>query len=776
MAVPQPAHRAVRQRARIEDRDALVRAAEAAFEAGDYDAARAFARRAVESSDQAAAHLPDNGEAAREIAGNVRASARRLLSLASLYTDRVDEALRTAHEAARIAQGARAHREQALAELALSEIVRAQGDNIEGLRWAARARMTAIRARDVPTLRSVLADYGLLLGRLGDGERAREVFTEALALPAIGQPPMRAFRVLHEAAITHRAAGRYDEALRACERAEQLARDARLGVGPELLSTRLTIYVDLGALDIARALLDASLQEPDPPAGRRAQRIALEATLALAEGERPETVERMVAAALELSGVDTPSRLALVHLRAQALLARGRTDDAERISVELTTQAAKGGNRALAAQASAVAARATSRPESALLRWLGSLSLAVNGTAARVEHEALAALASGPDPIGALARMGLAVVRDRLVDRAPPEMRPTIKRTLRVAESRAVATHQARRTELETALSAEIIRAKDEVGLVGDSPLLARAIVTTSRAARSDTSLVIVGETGSGKELCARLAHRLSKRHTGPFVAVNCAAIPEQLLEAELFGHERGAFTGAERARHGLFVEAQGGALFLDEVGEMSSAMQAKLLRVLEEREVRPVGGTRARRVDVRVLAATHRDLGAMVAAGTFREDLYYRLAAITVRLPSLRERPEDIPLIARALLAREPATRLKRVDVSGLTALSEHSWPGNVRELANVLRVAAALVEGNLISGDELREAIRSSAGRAATPPERSLDETSVAALRARHRAELRVLVGRAIAAADGNKLRAARALGISRQGLYRILAELGD
>jgi transcriptional regulator with PAS, ATPase and Fis domain len=351
-----------------------------------------------------------------------------------------------------------------------------------------------------------------------------------------------------------------------------------------------------------------------------------------------------------------------------------------------------------------------------------------------------------------------------------------MKRTLRAVESRAIAAHQARRTELDTALGPEVIRAKEEVGLVGDSPLLARAIVTIARAARSDTSLVIIGETGSGKELCARLAHSLSKRQAGAFVAVNCAAIPEQLLEAELFGHERGAFTGAERARHGLFVEAQGGALFLDEVGEMSSAMQAKLLRAIEEREVRPVGGNRARKVDVRVLAATHRDLGAMVAAGTFREDLYYRLAAITVRVPSLRERPEDIPLIARAILAREPTTQRKRLDVSALSALSEHSWPGNVRELANVLRVAASLGDGNLVSGDELREAVHSSAGRVVAPPERTLDETSVAALRARHRAELRVLVGRAIAAADGNKLRAARALGISRQGLYRILAELGE
>ena len=413
---------------------------------------------------------------------------------------------------------------------------------------------------------------------------------------------------------------------------------------------------------------------------------------------------------MALGGIDTPSRLLLASLRAQALLARGRHDEAERIAVEVTAQAAKGSNRGLAAQTMSIAARATSRPEAALLRWLGAQALATGGTAIRVEHEALAALSTEPEPIGALGRSGLAVIRERLVDRTPSELRATMKRTLRAVEARALTGRQTRRVELDTALSPHIIRAKDEVGLIGMSPPLVRTIVTMARAARSQASLVITGETGSGKELFARLAHRLSDRAAGPFVAINCAAIPEPLLEAELFGHERGAFTGAERARPGLFVEAEGGALFLDEVGEMSRAMQAKLLRVLEEREVRPVGGTRARKVDVRVLAATHRDLTAMVSAGVFREDLYYRLATITVRVPSLRERPEDIPVIARAILARDPTMQDKRLDVPALTALSEHGWPGNVRELSNVLRLAATLVEGDMISGDEVREAIRSS------------------------------------------------------------------
>ena len=771
--MPQPAHRALRQRARVEDRDALVHAAEAAFDAGDYPAARDHARKAVDAADQAAARIPEGAEAAtREVAGNVRASARRLLALSALYVDAVDEATEAAQEAIRIAVADGAHREQALAELALSEIVRAQGDNVEGLRWAERAKTSAARAQDPGTTRSVLGAFGVLLGRLGDGERSREALAHALALPVEGQPPMRALRVFLDAAETHRAAGRYQEALDACDRAEKLAQLTGLGVAWMVLAARAGTYIDLGALDVTRRLLDAHPASPGDPSWKRAQRFALEASLAL--GDRPHAAEKLAEEGLQLPDLDSLSRLELTQLRAQALLARGRADEAERIAVEITSQAAKGANSALAAHAMGLAARATSRPEAALLRWLGAYGLATNGVGARLEHEALAVLSTEPDPIGALARIGLAVARTRLFDRAPEEHRATLRRTLRAVELRASTARQTRRMEVDTALPPEVLRAKEEVGLVGSSPQLVRAIVTIARFARSDTSLVITGETGSGKELCARLAHRLSTRAEGPFVAINCAAIPEPLLEAELFGHERGAFTGAERARPGLLVEAQGGTLFLDEVGEMSRAMQAKFLRVLEEHEVRPVGGTRARKVDVRVLAATHRDLAAMVSTGAFREDLYYRLAAITARLPSLRERPEDIPVIARAVLARDPSTQAKRLDVPALTALSEHGWPGNVRELANVLRVAASLVEGNMISGDEMREAIRSSGARLATRPERMLEETSVAALRARQRAELKELVGRAIAAADGNKLRAARALGISRQGLYRILAEL--
>ena len=408
-----------------------------------------------------------------------------------------------------------------------------------------------------------------------------------------------------------------------------------------------------------------------------------------------------------------------------------------------------------------------------LLRWLGALACAT-GAAARIEHEAYAALVTEPEPIGQLARNSLVMLRARLVDRTPPEYRKIMLRTLRQVEQRTIALRNTKRAEAELAIGDDVHLAKDEVGIAGESPALMKTVATVARAARSNASLVLTGETGSGKELFARFGHRLSPRARAPFVAINCAAIPQPLLEAELFGHERGAFTGAERSRGGLFVEAEGGTLFLDEVGEMSPAMQAKLLRVLEGGEVRAVGGTRSRKVDVRVIAATHRDLSQMVQSGSFREDLYYRLAAITVHVPALRERPEDLPAIARALLAREAATKEHRLDVPALTILSEHAWPGNVRELANVLRVAAAMVEGLVIGRRELAAAIGSSLSARGAPGGHSklaVKETTLAGLRARHRAELRELVGRAVAGADGNKRKAARTLGVSRQGLYRVL-----
>src|SRR6266540_354858 len=243
--------------------------------------------------------------------------------------------------------------------------------------------------------------------------------------------------------------------------------------------------------------------------------------------------------------------------------------------------------------------------------------------------------------------------------------------------------------------------------IVGRSKAMQEMFEQIRAVAVSDASILLLGESGTGKELVARAIHQASPRADGPFVPVNCGAIPENLLESELFGHEKGAFTGALRRRRGLFAEAGGGSLFLDEVGDIPLPLQGKLLRALQDKTVRPVGGSQEIQLDLRVISATHRDLPALVADGTFREDLYYRLAVIPVRLPSLRERPEDIMLLATHFLGRSAAAVAKRLegfDEDATAWLLQHSWPGNVRELENAVERAATLARGPLITLADLR------------------------------------------------------------------------
>jgi transcriptional regulator with GAF, ATPase, and Fis domain len=238
----------------------------------------------------------------------------------------------------------------------------------------------------------------------------------------------------------------------------------------------------------------------------------------------------------------------------------------------------------------------------------------------------------------------------------------------------------------------------EEDQIVGRSPALMQALRELGQVGPTDATVLLIGETGTGKELFATAVHRASRRQAGPLVKVNCAAIPANLIESELFGHERGAFTGASLRREGRFALAHGGTLFLDEIGELALELQAKLLRVLQEREFEPVGSSRTRRVDVRVVAATNRDLAREVQAGRFREDLYFRLNVFPVRLPPLRERIEDIPLLVEVFLARL-AARLERhvapPSPEQLRRLQAHSWPGNVRELHNVVERAVISSRG---------------------------------------------------------------------------------
>jgi len=302
--------------------------------------------------------------------------------------------------------------------------------------------------------------------------------------------------------------------------------------------------------------------------------------------------------------------------------------------------------------------------------------------------------------------------------------------------------------------------------ILGESAAIHTLLKMIGRAVASDATVLITGETGTGKELVARALHQHSVRVDKPFLAVNCAAIPHELLESELFGHVRGAFTGAVANREGVFRRAQGGTLLLDEVGDMSLLLQAKLLRVLQEREIVPVGGTHALKVDVRVIAATLHDLASRVAGGTFREDLFYRLNVLHLHVPPLRERPEDIMLLARHFLA-QAAQPSKRLTPAAQCALLAYPWPGNVRELKNVLERASILTPGLEVDATDLD--FPGSAGR---PP--AVDFLTGTLSDAVARLE-EAMIRKALREATGNRAAAARQLGIHRQLLYSKIKQYG-
>ena len=299
-------------------------------------------------------------------------------------------------------------------------------------------------------------------------------------------------------------------------------------------------------------------------------------------------------------------------------------------------------------------------------------------------------------------------------------------------------------------------------GIVTRSPRMEELLAKAGLVAGGDASVLITGESGTGKELLARAIHRASPRANGPFVAVNCGAIPENLLESELFGYTKGAFTGAVRDHQGLFAQANAGTLFLDEIGDMPLALQVKLLRVLQEREVRPVGATRTEPIDVRVVSATHRDLATEMADGRFREDLYYRLNVITLALPSLAERREDIPLLAAHLLQRMASSYGKQVhgfSPEAMERLVGANWPGNVRQLANAVEQAVALSTTTIVPVTLIDQAIRESGD--------SFDSFEDA----RNRFERDYLV-RLLKITDGVVARAARLAKRNRTEFYKLLA----
>ena len=341
------------------------------------------------------------------------------------------------------------------------------------------------------------------------------------------------------------------------------------------------------------------------------------------------------------------------------------------------------------------------------------------------------------------------------------------------------ALRERRLAEENTRLRAKLAGA---VELGGSSPLMKRLAAQVSQAARSDSSVLITGENGAGKEVVARALHAASPRADGPFVVVNCAAIPEDLVESELYGHEKGAYTGAHERRMGHFEAADEGTLFLDEIGDMPLAAQAKLLRSLERREIVRVGGVQPISVDIRVLAATNADLEAAVQSGAFRMDLYYRLAVVPLRVPPLRERPEDVPQLAQRFLAQVAARdgrRPQALDESALAFLAEQTWPGNVRQLKNLLEAATVLCDAPVLSRSDLEDITATQATRKTTGQHASTPgaEAAYAATTFEEFKDLseKEYLRRKLAENEGNVKRTAERLAMQRSHLYKKIERHG-
>jgi DNA-binding NtrC family response regulator len=326
------------------------------------------------------------------------------------------------------------------------------------------------------------------------------------------------------------------------------------------------------------------------------------------------------------------------------------------------------------------------------------------------------------------------------------------------------------RRELETE-NRRLRRAVDKTAsfgdLIGTSPAMREIFALIRKVADTRSNILITGESGTGKEVVARTLHFVGTRASKPFIPVNCTAIPEGLLESELFGHVRGAFTGAHASKRGLFEEADGGTLFLDEIGDMGPGLQSKLLRVLQDGEIRPVGGNRSISIDARIITATNKDLRAELEAGRFRQDLFYRLNVIPLHIPPLRERRADIPPLAEAFLRKHADGEKRSISPEAMNMLMDRSWEGNARELENLIERALALSDQPEIQPEDL-PLLAGPASTSKPHPEQALLETAVD-----HKLTLREVEDRYIDAilreTDGNKVQAARILGINRRTLYR-------
>jgi serine/threonine-protein kinase PknK len=780
------ADHAARAGALLEEATYLTGVAAAGFEAGELGEALAAATRATllfehlgRAADAARALLARAAIFAAAGAASLAADAADLAILrarlegdircrAFAHLARADVAARSDSEGLEHARRAAALLENATVEDQLRAPARrhSRGDEISVADWDRRAEDASLGA---PARLEWWGARAEVLGRERAPERPDRVLAALSALAAIPCPVSSRGEALAAGAALAARIGDGEVARRFAILSSEAARRLLQGAPPELRAA-------ISALPWA-----AQVRSPRETSIAPDQIADIE-SLVRALGTR-DRLRPLLDQALDALVLWTGVERGLLLLRAPGgkLVPRAARniarDDLHGVQLSLSHSLAE---RALATSDPVVAVDAAGElPEvhesvhALKLRSVLAVPLIARGQALGVVYldDRVRRGAFGPAELGwvrlvaALAAVAIADARDQLA------LRRTARRAAR-AEARLGRELARREAELDVA-ERELARARDERStryvyddVIGESAPVRALLALVDRVTPSEVPVLVTGESGSGKELVARAIHRNGPRGTGPFVSENCSAIPEGLLESTLFGHVRGAFTGASRPHAGLFEIASGGTLFLDEIGEMSLAMQTKLLRVLEDGEVRPVGSERPRKVDVRIVAATHRDLSSMVDEGTFRRDLFYRLNVIRIDVPPLRARSGDVEILARHFIAkhaRSPAIRLSR---SALDALSAYSWPGNVRQLENELRRALVLTDG-VISPEHLSEAIRDG-GRE--------EEGRSDGLNVRRRVDTleAELVRAALERTGGNQTRAAELLGLSRFGLQKMMRRL--
>jgi DNA-binding NtrC family response regulator len=767
---------------------------------GDPELARLDAQLAlaVGDLDACAAALDEAARQVREEQTDLRAALAATRAELCYQRGSLEEAQEAARQAIALAREDDPLHTQA--RNALTKVFMWRGDLEQGWDWTheniARARA---RGATSEVLRGVI-NLGVIAIRRGDLDEASRQFEVARAIAARGGTMMlRGVLKENEAVVAH-LRGRFGEALTLYQEALGIL----IRVGHRQFLARIAnnlgeLYVQVGETARARRLCDYAAQVGRGLSrGVTAEGLLLRGQIELLDARNDAARSALTEALAMFTAAGELQRQHEAHtLLARAALADGDVVRAAQELAAVSEDEAEAGVRIVAERVRLQAELARSEGRDALPSARRALELSDRAEDADLKLRAhvqlgFALLERGDDLAARRHAEAAEALRTELVARVPEALRvaydATIQRTglSQLAARLDVAATQAHRPVNELASAATLV---DRGGLIGESPPMHALRRMIARVAPADTTVLLRGESGTGKERVAEAIHRASRRKNGPLVKVNCAALAEGVLLSELFGHEKGAFTGAIGRRKGRFEAADGGTIFLDEIGDITPAMQTALLRVLQERTFERVGGNTPIRVDVRVIAATNRDLEAAMRAGTFREDLYYRLADITIKLAPLRERAEDIPLLANFLLdqiARENGLAARRLSPGALRRLAEHHWPGNVRELGSKLREALVMSEGDEITVDDV--VFSSSGPRPAearvslTPADKSEVEVVYDRIRSSgislfdmRREVEKGCIARALEEAGGNITRAAALLGMKRPRLSQLVREYG-